>query len=197
MTEHLGAALLAIITRWGYIGVAFLMTLESACIPIPSELIMPFAGYLVFTGAMSVTGASLAGTAGCVLGSLIAYAVGASGGRAWLERHGHYLLVRPSDLNRADHWFARHGESTVFFARILPVVRTFIALPAGIARMNLPRFVVYSAVGSYVWCAALVLIGARLGRHWTSLAPYFHRFDLLIAGIAIGLAAWWVRQHLR
>ncbi|MHB1951457.1 MAG: DedA family protein [Acidiferrobacteraceae bacterium] len=197
MTGHLGAALFTIITHAGYLGVALLMTLESACIPLPSEIIMPFAGYLVFTGSMSVTGASMAGTAGCVMGSLIAYFVGASGARRWLERYGHYLLVRPSDLDRADRWFAHHGESTVFFARLLPVVRTFIALPAGVARMNLPRFVLYSAVGSYLWCLALVLVGARLGRHWASLEPYFHRFDLLIAGIAVVLAAWWVRRHLR
>ncbi|MHB1942661.1 MAG: DedA family protein [Acidiferrobacteraceae bacterium] len=195
MIESLGTALLAIIGRWGYVGLALLMTLESACIPLPSEIIMPFAGYLVFTGAMSITGATLAGTVGCVVGSLIAYAIGAGGGRAWLERHGRYLLIRRADLDWADRWFARHGDATVFVGRLLPVVRTFIALPAGVSHMNHMRFVLYTAAGSVLWCLGLVLIGARLGPRWQSLAPYFHRFDLLIAALGVLSVALYVRRH--
>ena len=197
MIETLGAALLAIIGRWGYVGLALLMTFESACIPLPSEIIMPFAGYLVFTGAMSITGATLAGTAGCVIGSLIAYAIGAGGGRTWLERHGRYLLIQKADLDWADQWFTHHGDATVFVGRLLPVVRTFIALPAGVSRMNRVRFVLYTAAGSVLWCLGLVLIGAHLGQKWQSLAPYFHRFDVLIAALGVLGVVLYVRRHWR
>lgn len=197
MIAALAALLLKIIGRLGYSGVVLLMAAESACIPLPSEIIMPFAGYLAFTGAMSVQGAALAGTLGCLIGSLIAYGVGARGGRRWLERHGQLLLIRPADLDAADRWFARHGEATVFFARVLPVIRTFIALPAGVAHMNLLRFSVYTVLGSYLWCLALAWIGARLGQHWASLGPYFHKMDTVILVLAITGLIWYVRRHQR
>lgn len=181
MTAAIARSILHAVSGWGYPGVIVLMALESACIPIPSELIMPFAGYLAFTGAMTVGGAAIAGTAGCLLGSLVAYGIGAYGGRHWIERYGRRVWIHRRDLEMADRWFARHGEVTVFAGRLLPVVRTFIALPAGIARMPLVRFLVYSAIGSYLWCLGLAALGARLGARWDILGPYFHRADVLIA----------------
>ena len=197
MTALLFSTLIGLIGRGGYAAILGLMAAESACIPLPSEVIMPFAGFLAARGVLSVQGAALAGTLGCLLGSVLAYEFGARGGRAWLEHHGRWLLVRPADLAAADRWFARHGDSTVFFARLLPVIRTFIALPAGVARMPRLRFVLYTVAGSYLWCWALAALGARLGAHWERLAPYFHRADLalgLTLGLALGL---YLYRHLR
>ncbi|HEV2320888.1 MAG TPA: DedA family protein [Gammaproteobacteria bacterium] len=186
-----------VIGSLGYGGVVLLMAIESACIPLPSEVTLPFAGYLVFKGELSLWGVALAGAIGCVLGSLVAYAVGAWGGRPLAEKYGRYLLISSRDLSLADRWFARHGDITIFVGRLLPVVRTFIAFPAGVARMALGKFVVYSFLGSLIWCWALAWIGARLGEHWDSLGTYFHRFDaLILAGILAG-AAWWIWRHVR
>lgn len=186
-----------IIGSLGYGGVMLLMGVESACIPLPSEAIMPFAGYLVSKGELSLCGVALAGAVGCVLGSLVAYAVGAWGGRPLVERYGRYLLVSSRDLALADSWFVRYGDITIFIGRLLPVVRTFIAFPAGVARMALGKFVVYSFVGSLIWCWALAWIGARLGEHWDSLGTYFHRFDALILAVVVAAAAWWIWRHVR
>jgi len=186
-----------VIGSLGYGGVMLLMAIESACIPLPSEVTLPFAGYLVFKGELSLWGVALAGAAGCVLGSLVAYAVGAWGGRPLVERYGRYLLISSRDLGLADRWFARHGDITIFVARLLPVVRTFIAFPAGVARMALGKFVVYSFLGSLIWCWALAWVGARLGEHWDTLGTYFHRFDALILAAIVAGAAWWIWRHLR
>jgi len=186
-----------VIGSLGYGGVVLLMAIESACIPLPSEVTLPFAGYLVFKGELSLWGVALAGALGCVLGSLVAYAVGAWGGRPLVEKYGRYLLISSRDLTLADRWFARHGDITIFVGRLLPVVRTFIAFPAGVARMALGKFVVYSFLGSLIWCWALAWVGARLGEHWDSLGTYFHRFDAAIVGLVLLGAVWWVWRHLR
>src|SRR3970282_2521905 len=127
--------ILSVISAAGYLGIVFLMAIESACIPLPSEIIMPFSGYLVGQGRFTLWGVALAGAIGCNVGSIVAYYVGAWGGRPFLERYGRYLLITVRDLEWADRWFARYGEATVFFARLLPVTRPFIALPAGISLM--------------------------------------------------------------
>ncbi|HDO34385.1 MAG TPA: DedA family protein, partial [Chromatiales bacterium] len=137
----MAGVILATITHLGYAGIVLLMAVESACIPLPSEIILPFSGYLVYQGTLNLWGVGIAGAVGCVLGSLVAYYAGARGGRPALERYGRYLLISRHDLELADRWFQRHGDITIFVARLLPVVRTFIALPAGVARMNLPRFI--------------------------------------------------------
>lgn len=183
------------ISSLGYGGIVVLMAIESACIPLPSEVIMPFAGYLVFTGRFTLWGAALAGAVGCVLGSLAAYAVGASGGRSLVRRYGRYVLISHRDLAQADLWFTRHGDITVFVGRLLPVVRTFIALPAGISRMPLGRFVFYTFAGSYIWCYGLAWIGQTMGENWGTLGVYFHRFDAAIAAVLLAGAAWYVRRH--
>jgi membrane protein DedA with SNARE-associated domain len=187
----------ATISALGYPGVVLLMAIESAAIPLPSEVIMPFSGYLVHLGRFSLHGAALAGAVGCVIGSWAAYAVAAWGGRAFVHRYGRYVLISPRDLDLAERLFARYGSPIIFFSRLMPVVRTFISLPAGLARMPLLRFTVYTFLGSYPFCWALALIGRKLGEHWHSLESYFRKFDLFIAALLIAGLFWWVRRHLR
>jgi len=188
--QLIGSLIVSVISSTGYVGVVMLMAIESACIPLPSEVIMPFSGYLVLTGRFKLVWVAVAGALGCNVGSAIAYYVGTLGGRPLAEKYGRYLLVSQHDLDRADRWFARYGDGTVFFARLLPVVRTFIALPAGIARMNFLRFNVYTFLGSLPWCLALAYAGVKLGERWTILRQYFHRFDTVIA-VLIALGAVW------
>lgn len=185
------------ISGLGYSGVALMMAIESACIPLPSEIIMPFAGYLVAKGEFTLLGVSLAGAIGCVLGSVLAYGVGIYGGRKFIEKYGKYILISHHDLNIADRFFNKYGSGAIFFSRLLPVVRTFISLPAGIARMNFTKFVVYTFLGSLPWCWALALIGKKLGDNWNTLGVYFHKFDAVIGVILIILIIWYVRRHLK
>ena len=193
----LAGFIIATISHLGYGGVVLLMGIESACIPLPSEIIMPFSGYLVFTGTMQLWAVATAGAAGCVAGSLLAYALGAWGGRPLIEKYGKYVLISHHDLDLADRWFRRHGDITIFVGRLLPVVRTFIAFPAGVARMPLWRFNLYTFSGSFIWCWVLAWIGMKLGENWNTLGVYFHRFDAAI-GVALAAAlAWYVWRHLR
>lgn len=184
------------INTLGYSGVIILMAIESACIPLPSEIIMPFAGSLV-PARFNLWGLGLAGAIGCVVGSLAAYWVGMYGGRPLIQRYGRYVLISRHDLNMADHWFEKYGESVVFFSRLLPVIRTFIAFPAGVARMNLTRFVVYTFLGSFPWCYGLAYAGQKLGENWTILRVYFHKFDFLIGLLILAAMVWWIRRHIR
>lgn len=193
----LAGFVIATISRMGYGGIVLLMAIESACIPLPSEIIMPFSGYLVYRGEMHLQLVALAGAMGCVLGSIVAYYAGAWGGRPLVEKYGKYVLISHHDLELADRWFQRHGDITVFVGRLLPVIRTFIAFPAGVARMPLWRFNVYTFVGSYIWCLALAWIGMKLGEHWNTLGVYFHRFDAAIGLIILVAIIWYVRRHLR
>src|SRR3989441_11468936 len=139
--EILSAFIVATISALGYSGIVLLMAIESACIPLPSEIIMPFSGYLVYTGRFNLWLVGIAGAFGCVVGSLVAYWVGMHGGRPLIEKYGRYVLISRHDLDLADHWFDRFGEAIIFTSRLLPVIRTFIAFPACVARMNLTRFV--------------------------------------------------------
>ena len=197
----IAAAVIAMISRMGYLGIVLLMGIESACVPLPSEIIMPFSGYLVFMGTLVLWKVAVAGAIGCVLGSLFAYAVGAWGGRPLAQRYGKYLLISRSDLDLADRWFDRYGSGIIFVGRMLPVIRTFIAFPAGVTRMPIWRFSLYTFLGSLIWCWVLAWIGLKLGEHWNTLGVWFHRFDGVIVGIivvAIGLYVWrHVRQPLR
>ena len=198
--EIVSAFIIATISTLGYAGVVLLMAIESACIPLPSEIIMPFSGYLVYTGRFNLWLVSLAGAFGCVLGSLAAYWVGMYGGRPLIEKYGRYLLISRHDLDLADRWFARFGEIIVFASRLLPAVRTFIAFPAGVARMNLKRFVIYTFAGSLPWCLGLAYVGQKLGEQWKNnptLKAVFHRFDFVIGILAVLAVAWWVWRHLR
>jgi membrane protein DedA with SNARE-associated domain len=188
---------IVVISTLGYPGVLIMMTAESACIPIPSEVIMPFAGYLVASGRFSLNFVAIAGTLGCLLGSYIAYAVGARGGRIVLDRWGYLALITRSELEEADRFFARWGSHAIFIGRLLPVIRTFIAFPAGVARMALMPFTIYTLLGSYIWCLALAWIGMKLGRHWDVIGPYFHRFDNLIVILVLAAVGWWIYHRVR
>ncbi len=188
----------------GYLGVLLAMAIESAMIPLPSELILPFAGFLVSDpgqlepltrqpwGFWIVV---VVGTIGNTTGSLIAYAIGAYGGRPFLERYGKYLLIRRHEIEIADHFFARWGSQTAFFSRLLPIVRTFISFPAGVARMDLRRFVLYSTAGAFLWSTALVWDGVQLGTNWVQIREMLQPFDLAIAVAVVVLAAalLWIR----
>ena len=198
--EILSHFIVATISALGYSGVALLMAIESACIPLPSEIIMPFSGYLVYTGRFSLIGVAVAGAVGCVIGSLVAYWVGMYGGRPLIEKYGRYILISHHDIDLADRWFSRYGELIVFFSRLLPVIRTFIAFPAGVARMNLTRFVIYTFLGSLPWCLALAYVGQVLGEQWDkneTLKTWFHRFDFLIGIIGVAFVVWWVWRHVK
>ncbi|MBP6963314.1 MAG: DedA family protein [Armatimonadetes bacterium] len=185
------------IEAMGYVGVAALMAIESACIPLPSEIIMPFSGYLVSTGKLNLHGVSLAGAFGCAVGSAVAYLAGMLGGRPFVEKYGRYVLIRARDIDKADRWFTRHGEATVFISRLLPVIRTFISFPAGVARMNFLRFIVYSFVGSVPWCYFLAYVGKVLGDNWQSIRTYFHGADVIIGIVLLVGFALWLYHHLQ
>jgi len=192
----LSGFVISVISAGGYLGIVALMAIESACIPLPSEVIMPFSGYLVYTGRFHLLWVATMGALGCNLGSAIAYAVGYYGGRPLVEKYGSYVLLSRHELDWTERFFARHGSITVFISRLLPVVRTFIALPAGVARMPQLRFHVYTFVGSWPWCLGLAYIGMKLGERWDSdprLKTWFHRFDaviLLLIIAAIGIFVW-------
>ena len=193
--EKLAVFTTAVISTMGYGGVVLLMGIESACIPLPSEIIMPFAGYLVYTGQFTLHGAALAGAVGCVVGSIPAYYLGMYGGRPVIERWGKYVFLSRKEIDLADRLFHRYGQWVVFGARLLPVIRTFIAFPAGVARMNMTKFVVYTFLGSYPWCYGLAWVGLKLGEKWNSdptLKAAFHRFDLAIGIIIVAAVAWFV-----
>ena len=199
MTEKILAVLFVfiktVIATTGYGGVALLMAIESACIPLPSELIMPFAGYLVFEGKLSLFWAATAGAIGCNLGSLIAYEIGFYGGRPLVERFGSYIFMGRRELDWADGFFQRWGQAAVFVGRLLPVIRTFIALPAGIARMPRGKFHLYTFLGSWPWCFGLAYLGMKLGENWRSLGQYFHRFDAIIGALLVMGVAYFVWSH--
>jgi len=196
----LSGFIVATISKMGYMGVVLLMAIESACIPLPSEIIMPFSGYLVSRGEMNLWGVGIAGAVGCVLGSLVAYWVGMYGGRPFIEKYGKYILLSRHDLDIADRWFAKYGEVIVFVSRLLPAIRTFIAFPAGVARMNLTRFVIYTFAGSLPWCLALAYVGQKLGEQWDkddTLKTWFHRFDFLIGIAGVLFVTWWIWRHIK
>ncbi|MGH9928693.1 MAG: DedA family protein [Pyrinomonadaceae bacterium] len=196
----LSSFIVATISLLGYSGIVLLMAIESACIPLPSEIIMPFSGYLVYTGRFNLWLVSVAGAVGCVVGSMVAYWVGSYGGRPMIEKYGRYVLISHHDLDLADRWFSRYGEVIVFASRLLPVIRTFIALPAGIARMNVKRFIIYTFAGSLPWCLGLAYVGQLLGEQWDkneTLKTWFHRFDFVIGIIGVAVVVWWVWRHLR
>ena len=204
MTEKilswLAGVVVAVISKTGYLGVMLLMAIESACVPLPSEIIMPFAGYLVYTGRFSLLWAATAGALGCNLGSVIAYEIGFFGGRPLVEKYGRYIWINRNDLDMADRFFARFGSAAVFLGRLLPVIRTFIALPAGIARMPRLRFHIYTFAGSWPWCFGLAWIGMKLGEKWETdprLRQWLHRLDALILVMLLVGLIFFVRSHLK
>ena len=177
------------------------MALESACIPVPSEAIMPFAGAQITAPAgtfhPNLYVLVVVGALGNLLGSILAYWVGYKGGRPFLERYGKYVLIRKRDLDKSDHWFHKYGEATVFFTRVLPVVRTFISLPAGIARMNFVKFCAYTLAGALPWCYLLAWLGTKYGQHMQTVNGWIHKADAGIVAVLVVLFVLWLWHHLR
>jgi membrane protein DedA with SNARE-associated domain len=205
LLEAIGAWIIQQISAFGYVGVVFLMAIESACIPLPSEIIMPFAGTLTVGGGVAgiaqparfdLVLVGLAGALGCLIGSIAAYWVGKAGGRPFVAKYGRYLLITAHDMDVADRFFTRHGQAAIFISRLLPVVRTFISLPAGISRMPFGKFCLYTFLGSVPWCLALAWIGRILGENWRSLEAYFHKGDLVIGILIVGGIVWFVWRHI-
>jgi membrane protein DedA with SNARE-associated domain len=211
MNEKIIAILVQFVTHvidlGGYVGIIALMGIESACIPLPSEIILPFAGSLVYFGRfgggdswLGLVLVATAGAIGCNLGSVVAYWIGAKGGRPLVERYGKWVLMSHHDLDRMTEFFNRYGSITVLLARLLPVVRTFIAFPAGIARMPQLRFHIYTFVGSWPWCFALAFAGMKLGEAWHTDPRFhaaFHRFHLAVELVLVAAIVWFVWSHLR
>ena len=189
--------IMSVISTMGYGGIVLLMAIESACIPLPSEIIMPFAGFLVFKGEMTLWWVAFAGAIGCVVGSIPAYYVGMFGGRPLAEKYGKYVLISKKDLDMADRWFDKHGDIIIFIARLLPAVRTFIAFPAGVAKMNMSKFIIYTFVGSLIWCWVLAYAGMKFGEHWVDLKVYFHQFHYVIIAAGVVFLVWYVRRHFK
>lgn len=185
----------------GWFGVVAAMAIESACIPLPSEVTMPLAGWMLIEAkglaVINVLWAGFYGALGCTIGSVVTYWIGAMGGRPLLERYGKYVLISRHDMDIADRWFRNYGEATAFFSRLLPIVRTFISLPAGIARMNFTRFTVLTFVGSFIWCALLALGGFYFGKNWERLREIMRPFDIPIAIVIVGLFALYVYRHVK
>ena len=193
----LAEVFLGFIDHWGYFAVALLMGMENACIPIPSELILGFAGYLVFAGRLTFWGAFWYGMLGGLLGSWFAYEVGRRGGRAFVDRYGHYFFIKRSHVDMAQHWFDRYGLKAVFFSRMLPVIRTFISLPAGFAHVDGKKFTVYTILGSMPWTALIIGAGMALGESWEYLLEIGHELSLLfvVVCVAFGGVWYWRRRH--
>lgn len=191
---------------FGYAGIVIAMAIESCCIPLPSELIMPLAGALTVSSVaqnlkishtFSLWGVTLAGAVGCVIGSIIAYAIGATGGRELLLRYGKYILISRRDVERAEAFFARRGDITILISRIMPIVRTFISLPAGMVRMNFPRFVIFTFIGSLPWCFVLALAGQQLGQHWTDVGNTLRKYEYVVIAVFVILVALYIYRHVR
>jgi len=186
-----------IVAVWGYWGIGVGMAIESANIPLPSEIILPFGGFMVSQGRAHFLGVVLAGSIGGTVGSVISYFIGSWGGRPLIIKYGRYFGLSEKKLALADEWFARYGEMTVFITRLLPVIRTFISFPAGISRMNLYRFIIYTFWGSFLWSIALTYVGLLLGENWYLVKTWFHRLDYLVVGTSLLVLLWWVIRSSR
>jgi membrane protein DedA with SNARE-associated domain len=194
------AAIIAVISAGGYVGITLLMAIESACIPLPSEIIMPFSGYLVSTGELGLFAVATAGAIGCNLGLIPAYALGKYGGRPAVERFGRYVLMNVHDLDRAERFFDRFGSAAVFIGRLLPIIRSFIAFPAGMARMRQVPFHIYTFLGSWPWCFALAWIGMKLGERWHDdprVGRVLHSLDVVIVVALLGGVGYYLWHRLR
>jgi membrane protein DedA with SNARE-associated domain len=195
LLSQLAQFVISIISLFGYFGVFLAMAIESACIPLPSEIILPFTGYMVFLGRFGLWQATLAATLGNLFGALVAYYIGLWGGRPFIKSFGRYFFIHERELARTEELFDRHGELTVFIGRLLPVVRTFISLPAGIARMNPVKMALYTVAGALPWCLMLIVIGQKLGQNWNTLKPLFHRLDLVVGILIILIVGYWIVKH--
>lgn len=186
-----------VIDKMGYVGIALLMAIESFNIPLPSEFIMPYAGFMVQQGQLDFHLSALAGAVGCVIGSLPSYWLGYYGGRPFLKRYGKWLLVSEHDLLQAEKWTLKYGDWAFFICRMLPVVRTFISLPAGVLRANFWPFIIFTFIGSWIWCYGLTYVGVYFGENLEYFRSIWHKFDYLILGILVILGLLYIWKHVR
>lgn len=173
------------------------MALESAGVPVPSEVIMPFSGFLVTTGRFSLWLVILWATVGNLLGSLVLYIIGCYGGRRFILKYGRYFFFSEQELNKSDEWFKKYGSPAIFFGRMLPIVRTYISLPAGVTKISLPKFLIYTFIGSLPWNFALAYIGVALGQNWKEIEVYFRKFDFIILIMILAAIGWWLWRHFK
>lgn len=195
--DFIAQIITGVIGATGYGGVFVLMLLESCGIPVPSEIIMPFSGFLVATGQLNFWIVSLMGALGNLAGSLLAYFVGLKGGRPLIERYGKYIFISKHDLDKADIWFNKYGDLTVFLGRLLPVIRTYISFPAGIAKMNLKKFCFYTFLGALPWSILFTWLGVKLQNHWTLIRDRLHNFDIAIVVLIILVIGLYIWRHLK
>lgn len=201
MTEIIVNVLTKLIEQYGLFAVFILMTAESALIPIPSEVTMPFAGFMAGRGILNFWLAVTVGAFANLTGSLLAYWLGYAKGEIWvrvaIKKWGKWLLIKEEEFDKAKEWFKKYGQIVTFTSRLLPVVRTFISLPAGISKMNLPLFSVLTFVGSFLWSAFLAYLGLKLGQNWIAIEPYFRKFQFVIIGLGVLGVFIYIRAHLK
>jgi membrane protein DedA with SNARE-associated domain len=196
IAELLSGYITQFISAIGYAGVFILMTLESAALPVPSEVVMPFAGYLAYQGTFDLLLISIIGAIGCTAGSVLSYYIGYKGGRPFIEKYGKYLFIKTSHMELAETWFKKYGDRAVFFSRLLPVVRTFISLPAGIGRYDLKKLIAFSFIGSLPWCFALAYVGFSLGPFWNKIIGFFNGLDIIVVAaiVLVALYYWKIKD---
>ena len=205
LTDTLTQLITNLYVATGLVGIVIAMSIESCCIPLPSELVMPLAGVMIATSKIlqgvnswvALLLVALAGAVGCLIGSIAAYGIGYSGGRPLLLKYGRYVLISQHDADKSDQFFRRWGSATTFFSRLLPVIRTYISLPAGISRMPFAKFCLYTLLGSFPWCLLLAYIGYVLGNHLDKLSPIFHDLDVVIVVVLVVLVVLYVWRHIR
>lgn len=197
LASYLSGWALEIIGKAGYAGIFLLSFLESAAIPIPSEVVIPFSGFLAVSGEFNIWGVVIVATIANLAGSLVLFLIGKSGGRRILEHYGKYVLIQKHDLEKGDKWFAEYGNKTIFWSRMLPIVRTFISLPAGVSEMNLSKFCLLTFLGSLPWNISLALAGYKAGENWNILHGYFRKADIFIVLFIITLIVWYIWRHIK
>jgi membrane protein DedA with SNARE-associated domain len=201
ITKFFVEHLTTLITTYGYLAVFILMTAESALIPIPSEVTMTFAGFLAGIGVMNIWVAILIGALGNLIGSLLAFWLGRKMGEEWIRvairKWGKWILLHEKDFDISLRWFKKYGQGITFGSRLLPIVRTFISLPAGIAEMNVIKFSIFTFIGSLIWSGVLAFLGLKLGQNWLSVEPYFRKFQFVIIGVGLIGAALYIYRHVK
>jgi membrane protein DedA with SNARE-associated domain len=193
----LSQIIISIINSTGYTGIFILMFFESCGIPIPSEIIMPFSGFLVATREFNFWLVALIGTLGNLGGSILAYYIGYIGGRPLIEKYGKYILISKHDLDKADGWFIKHGDATVFFGRLLPILRTYISFPAGVTKMNFKKFCFYTFTGALPWCVLFTWLGVKMQHNWQLINSKLESFNLLVVAVVLVTIIWYVIKHLK
>ncbi|QQG41243.1 MAG: DedA family protein [Candidatus Woesebacteria bacterium] len=199
--QYLTEILTSFISSYGYLAVFILMTAESALIPIPSEITMAFAGFLVGINVINFWMAVFLGALGNLVGSLLAFYLGRAMGEQWIRdairKWGKWILVHEKDFDTALAWFKKYGQGIAFGSRLLPIIRTFISLPAGIAEMNVVKFSIFTFIGSFIWSAFLAYLGLKLGQNWEVIDPYFRKFQFLIVGLGVAAVGFYIYSHLK